>query len=198
MANAVTGDCPRAGKEGIDRPRRPIGLEPGLPLPFHVRAALPDDVPALLVMERQLAASEGHPSTVRATEEAWRRDGFGPAARFSSFVADRGGALVGMVTFNDFYLTAIAAAAVHIQDLFVQPEHRKHGIARALLARVAVEALKKPAPLVLLNVLENNKARGLYDRTGFQHIRQNLTYILAGSALAELAQSIGNLGALLS
>ena len=52
--------------------------------------------------------------------------------------------------------------------------------------------------LVLLNVLEDNEARGLYDRTGFQHIRQNLTYILAGGALAELAQSICNLGALLS
>lgn len=157
--------------------------------PFRLRAAVPEDLPILLTMERQLAAEEGHPEAVLATEAAWRRDGFGPAARFAILVAEHEGEVIGMITYNDFYLTVTAGTAIHIQDLFVAPAHRHRGVARALLAGLAAEAVARRVPLVHLNVLENNPARALYLRTGFQHIRENLTYVLVGDALADLARA---------
>lgn len=163
-----------------------------LSVPFRVRRAAPEDVPALVAMERQLAAEEGYESSVQSTEQTWRRDGFGPGARFSSFVADGGGAVIGMTTYNDVYLTAVADAAIHIQSLFVTPSRRHCGVARALLAQIAVEALKRRVPLVHLNVHEASPAVSLYRHAGFQHLPQNLTYLLVGRELATLALTAGD------
>ncbi len=155
---------------------------------FVVRAALPADIPALMRLKRLLAAGESSLHTVRATEAHWLRDGFGPHAGFCAFVADAGGAVVGMATCSKRAITGWNGPIVFLQDLFVEAEHRKHGIARALIARVAAYACEIGSPIVELTVhADNASAQNFYREAGCLSLPQCQTYVLAGASLTALA-----------
>jgi GNAT superfamily N-acetyltransferase len=163
-----------------------------------VRWAIPDDVPALMRLKRQLAIADQCEEVVRASEADWQRDVFGPQSRFSAVVAEHQSIVIGMVTFNERYFTRWNGPSMVVQDLFVGPAHRNRGIGRALLAKVAVHAKGLNSPMIELVVRAGNPARRLYVRSGFQPVRRCLTYVLAGPALSNLAESSIDLLALLS
>jgi GNAT superfamily N-acetyltransferase len=71
-----------------------------------------------------------------------RADGFGPAAAFTSLVAELDGAIVGYVFFSPGYSTNAAARAMWLHDLFVMPSARGRGIGHALMAAVAAETVR--------------------------------------------------------
>ena len=166
--------------------------------PFVVRAALPTDIPALMRLKRLLAEGENSLDAVQATEAHWLRDGFGPNAGFCAFVAEAGGVVVGspvvgnpvvgMATCSKRIITGWNGPIVFLQDLFVEAEHRKHGIARALMARVAAYACEIGSPIVELTVrADNAAAQNFYRQAGCTALPQCLTYVLAGPSLAALA-----------
>jgi ribosomal protein S18 acetylase RimI-like enzyme len=155
----------------------------------HVRAATPADVPALLRLKRQLAILEKAEFVLRATEGDWLRDGFGPQAQFTAFVAEHAGTIVGMVTASERYYTSWAGCTLYIQDIYVDPRYRGRGIGAALLGCVAALALERGSPLVELTVREDNPARGLYRRVGFQQVAC-ANYVAAGAALVTLAEAV--------
>ena len=158
---------------------------------FCVRAAEPRDVPALMRLKRLLAEGENSTHVLRASEADWLRDGFGPHAGFTAFVAEAGGArreVVGMATCGTRKVTGWNGPVIFLQDLFVEPAFRAQGIARALVARVAAHANELSSPIVELTVRDDNPARSFYQRAGFQPLPQCLTYVLAGTALAALAE----------
>lgn len=166
---------------------------------FCVRAAEPRDIPALMRLKRLLAEGEGSTHAVRAGAADWKRDGFGPEAGFTAFVAERqvtpdsdaftGDAVVAMATCSRRKITGWNGPVVFLQDLVVEPSCRGHGIARALTARVAAYASEIGSPIVELTVRADNPAQNFYRHTGFQHLPECLTYVLAGPALAALAAS---------
>jgi ribosomal protein S18 acetylase RimI-like enzyme len=155
---------------------------------YHVRPAMPTDVPALLRLKRQVAILENAEFVLRASEQDWLRDGFGPQARFTAFVAEHAGAIVGMVTASERYYTSWAGCTLYIQDIYVEPDRRGRGIGAALLGCVAALALERRTPIVELTVREDNPARRLYDQVGFQQVAC-ANYVIAGPALADLARS---------
>lgn len=138
-------------------------------------------------MKQRLAQAAGAESILRATEDDWLRDGFGAEARFRHFVAESVGAIIGMVTYNEIYMTALGGPVFAVQDLFVEPEHRKLGAGRALIAEVAAVAIAKGIPLIELNVRDDNPARKFYRRAGFRHLKECLTYAIGGEAMLDLA-----------
>jgi ribosomal protein S18 acetylase RimI-like enzyme len=156
---------------------------------FQVRAAQPVDIPALMRLKRLLAEGEDSLHALRANEADWLRDGFGPGAGFSAFVAeaDNGGAIIGMATCSQRTITGWNGPVIFLQDLIVEPAYRKRGIARALTARVAALACDLGSPIVELTVREDNPARDFYQRNGFQPVPHCLTYVLAGRELTALA-----------
>jgi len=156
---------------------------------FSVRPALPADIPDLMRLKRLLAAAEDSLHAVRAGEAAWRRDGFGERPAFTAFVAEFGGAIIGMATCSHRAVTGWDGPIVFLQDLVVEPLYRDRGIARALIARVAALARDVGSPIVELTVRADNPAQTFYQRNGFQPLPECLTYVLAGPALAELAES---------
>jgi GNAT superfamily N-acetyltransferase len=159
-----------------------------LPTPsFQVRLARPADVEALFRLKQQLACAEGNEGVLRASARDWRRDGFGTGAQFTALVAEGGGRIIGMLTYSPIYLTALAGRVFSVQDLFVEPDHRKGGVGHALLARLSAIAMGQGIPLIQLNVHEENAARPFYDRAGFQHLRECLTYAIGGGAMRDLA-----------
>jgi len=159
------------------------------PAAFRVRAARPADVPALMRLKRLLAEGENSLHAVRATAADWLRDGFGPGAGFTAFVAEDVVAtiVIGMATCSQRAITGWSGPVVFLQDLFVEPQYRKHGIASALVARVAAHARDLGSPIVELTVHADNPAQAFYQRSGFQHLPHCLTYVLSGPALDTLA-----------
>jgi GNAT superfamily N-acetyltransferase len=157
---------------------------------FRVRAARPTDVPALMRLKRLLAEGENSLHAVRATADDWLRDGFGPDAGFTAFVAEDETAeiVIGMATCSRRTITGWNGPVVFLQDLFVEPQYREHGVAGALVARVAAYARGLGSPIVELTVHADNPAQAFYQRNGFQHLPQCLTYVLAGPALEALAE----------
>jgi ribosomal protein S18 acetylase RimI-like enzyme len=161
---------------------------PSSPIPFRVRPAEPADIPALMRLKRLLAADENSLHAVRASAADWLRDGFGPYPGFTAFVAEieGGKAVVGMATLSRRTITGWSGPVVFLQDLYVEPDYRKHGIARALVARVAAFAHDLGSPIVELTVRADNPAQEFYRRSGFEHLPHCLTYVLAGPALEAL------------
>ena len=97
-------------------------------------------------------------------------------------------AVIGMATCSRRTITGWSGPVIFLQDLFVEPDYRKHGIARALVARVAAFARDLGSPIVELTVRADNPAQEFYQRNGFQHLPHCLTYVLAGPALEALAE----------
>lgn len=159
------------------------------PPAFRVRAAEPRDVAALMRLKRLLAEGEDSAHAVCASEADWLRDGFGPEAGFTAFVADQAGSgdIIAMATCSRRKITGWNGPVIFLQDLFVEPAYRAHGVARALIARVAAYASELGSPIVELTVRADNPAQQFYLRAGFQLLPQCLTYVLAGPALTALA-----------
>jgi GNAT superfamily N-acetyltransferase len=160
---------------------------------YHVRAAQPIDIPALMRLKRLLAQGENSLHAVRATAADWLRDGFGHNPGFNAFVAEAANerAVVGMATCSRRTITGWSGPVIFLQDLFVEPDFRKRGVARALLARVAAHAHDLGSPIVEFTVHADNPAQMFYLREGCRPLPQCLTYVLAGPALAALAEEDG-------
>ena len=156
---------------------------------FCVRAAQPVDIPELMQLKLLLAQGEDALHAVCASAADWLRDGFGPGAGFTAFVAEAGpsGTIIGMAICSRRTITGWNGPLIFLQDLFVEPDYRQLGAARALMARVAAYARDLGSPIVELTVRADNPAQGFYLHNGFQHLPNCLTYVLAGPALAALA-----------
>jgi ribosomal protein S18 acetylase RimI-like enzyme len=167
------------------------------PAPFGVRAAQPKDIPALMRLKQLLAQSENALCAVRASAADWLRDGFGPDAGFTAFIAEDLSGVIGMATCSKRIVTGWNGPVILLQDLFVELQCRQRGVADALIARVAALARDIGSPIVELTVrADNNPARAFYTRSGFQPLPNCLTFVLAGPALTALAARSGELLAL--
>jgi ribosomal protein S18 acetylase RimI-like enzyme len=169
------------------------------PTAFQVRFATPKDVASLFQMKRQMAKSDGTVPAMRATAEDWLRDGSGPRPRFAALVAEEDAAIVAMLTFSAHHYGALPDPALCIQDLFVQPDHRRRGIASALLDELLVHARKHHACHIELSIPKHNSVAGeMSRRLGFARVYHCATYLLAGPSLLQLAESAEDIAALLT
>jgi GNAT superfamily N-acetyltransferase len=152
-----------------------------------VRAATVDDVELLHRFSIDLATYEDAPEAVTATPQTLARDGFGRDPQFAALIAERAGKPVGFALYTFNYSVWTAARGIFVEDIWVVPEERRGGVARALMTALAKECAAKGFRRIDLNVLDWNPARGFYEKLGFRWIRTWLPYRLAGAALAALA-----------
>lgn len=154
-----------------------------------VRPATVDDVDLLHRFSIDLAIYEDEPDAVTSTPQTLARDGFGTDPKFAALIAERGGVPVGFALYTFNYSVWTAARGIFIEDIWVVPEERRGGVARALMAALARVCAAKGFKRIDLNVLDWNPARGFYERIGFKWIRNWLPYRLSGEALMKLATS---------
>lgn len=152
-----------------------------------VRAATVDDVGLLHRFSIDLATYEDAPDAVTATPQTLARDGFGKDPQFAALIAERAGKPVGFALYTFNYSVWTAARGIFVEDIWVVPEERRGGAARALMEALARECAAKGYKRIDLNVLDWNPARGFYEKLGFKWIRTWLPYRLSGAALAALA-----------
>jgi GNAT superfamily N-acetyltransferase len=156
---------------------------------IKVREATVDDVELLHKFSVDLSTYEDEPNAVTATPQTLARDGFGKDPQFAALVAEQAGRPVGFALYTFNYSVWTGTRGIFIEDIWVVPEQRRGGVARALMVALAKECQAKGYKRVDLNVLDWNPARGFYEKIGFKWIRNWLPYRLSGKVLAALARA---------
>ena len=154
---------------------------------LHIREATPADVPEILALIRDLAIYERQPDAVVATEADLLRDGFGPRPVFQCLIAEWEGKPAGFALYFPFYSTWRGNAGIHLEDLFVRPEFRRRGIAKALFARLAAITLQR-GDRFQWHVLDwNQPAIDFYEQMGAHMLHEWRIMRIDGEALKALA-----------
>lgn len=152
-----------------------------------IRPATPADVPEMLVFIRELAEYEREPEAAIATADDLLRDGFGPQPVFQCLIAEWDGQPAAMALYFHFYSTWRGNAGIHLEDLFVRPQFRRKGIAKALFRRLAQIALSR-GDRFQWHVLDwNQMAIDFYGQMGAQMLGEWRIMRLDGEALSALA-----------
>jgi GNAT superfamily N-acetyltransferase len=154
---------------------------------IKVRPATVDDVELLHKFSVDLATYEDEPHAVTSTPQTLARDGFGKDPQFAALIAEMAGKPVGFALYTFNYSVWTGARGIFIEDIWVVPEQRRGGVARALMVALAKECVARGYKRIDLNVLDWNTARGFYEKTGLRWIKNWLPYRLSGEALTKLA-----------
>ncbi len=104
---------------------------------MSVRPIRPDDVPAVVALVRELADYERALHEVRLTEDQLHERLFGPSPALFGHVAEVDGEVVGMALWFLNFSTWRGTHGIHLEDLYVQPQHRGSGLGRELLRTLA-------------------------------------------------------------
>ncbi len=156
---------------------------------MHIRPAVAADIPTILHFIRALAEYERLSDQVVATEEALRRTLLGPRPCAEVLLAEEAGEPVGFALFFHSYSTFLARPGVHLEDLFVLPEHRGRGYGRALLARLAAITVERDYGRLEWAVLDwNTPAIDFYRSLGAVPMADWTTFRLTGAALEALGR----------
>ena len=156
-----------------------------------IRAATPDDVPAILGLVRDLAAYEREPDAVEATEDHVRAALFpeGGAPTTYAHVAEVDGEVVGMAVWFVTYSTWTGVNGIWLEDLFVQPGHRGSGLGRKLLATLARTCVERGYRRLEWTVLDwNEPSLAFYRSLGAVRLEEWTTHRLSGDALTALGR----------
>jgi len=155
---------------------------------FVLRDAVPADVGTVHRLVRGLAEYERLLDRFHATEADFARVLFGSRPLGHAVIAEAGGRAVGVAIWYFVLSTFNARAILFLEDIFVEPEHRRGGIGLAFirhLARIAVEA---DCWSMDWRVLEwNEPALAFYRRIGARPVTDWIGQRLQGDALRALA-----------
>ena len=120
------------------------------------------------------------------TTEAIGANGFGADPLFEALIAERDGQPIGFVSFFRGYAGWRGKAMGIVHALYVLPEERRSGAARALMAGVARIAREREWIRIELFVEEGRPAISFYDRIGMRDLNHRHMR-LEGEALERLA-----------
>jgi len=155
---------------------------------LSIRPATVADAPLLKTMIHELAEFERLSHEFSLTENDVIRDGFGAAPKFRAVIAEWNGQAAGYAVFFEFYSTFQGRAGLFLEDIFVRPEFRKHGIGKALLAHVASVAWKEHYFCMRWEVLDwNTQAIDFYTKLGAVFLNEWKAVCLIGDALEAVA-----------
>jgi GNAT superfamily N-acetyltransferase len=161
------------------------------PFPFTLRAAGPADVPIILRCIRGLAEYERLAHQCVATEDLLRESLFGATPAAEVVLALHDDVPAGFALWFRSYSTFLARPGIYLEDLFVFPEFRGHGLGRTLLAHLARTAKARGYGRVEWAVLDwNVDAIRFYQSLGAEPMSDWTTYRVTGDALAILGQSV--------
>lgn len=156
-----------------------------------LRAASETDVPSILSLIEALAVYERMRDDCVATEARLRATLFGPTPKAEVILAETAtGEVAGFALFCSNYSTFLAQPGIWLEDLFVRPEYRGHGVGRSLLAQLARLARERECGRVEWAVLDwNAPSIGFYESLGARGMTEWTTFRLTGDAMTALATS---------
>jgi GNAT superfamily N-acetyltransferase len=124
---------------------------------FLIRPATPADLGELLRLIRGLAEYEKLSHMVTGTEAMLREALFGARPVAEALMVERGGRPVGFALYFMSFSTFLCKPGLYLEDLFVEPEHRGHGLGKALLRHLAALAIERGCGRFEWHVLDWNE-----------------------------------------
>ncbi|MGV3551803.1 N-acetyltransferase family protein [Rhizobium sp.] len=153
-----------------------------------IRPATIHDAEAINAALRALARLMGEEAKMRSTPDDIRRHGFGENPAFEVLIADVDGAFAGLCLTFPSYSTWRGEPGIYVQDLYLDPAHRGHGIGEALLRAAARRGAAKGAAYLRLSVnAQNTRAQAFYERIGITHCRDEQIHMIKGEAFQAFA-----------
>jgi len=157
-------------------------------MPTIIRSATPEDAADVHHLIVALAAYEREADAVRSTPDLIRAQLADPRPPFECLLARELDETVGFALFFPTYSTWLGKQGLWLEDLFVLESHRRRGIGRALLTRVAELAVARGCGRLEWSVLDwNAPALGFYRRLGAVALETWTLHRLTGDALERLA-----------
>jgi GNAT superfamily N-acetyltransferase len=153
---------------------------------LSLRDAGPEDAGLISGFVRALAAYEKLLHEAVATEADFAAAIAG--GKVEALIAELDGAPVGFALWFHTFSTFTGRQGLYLEDIFVLPEHRGHGIGRAIFRDLARRALARGCTRMEWSVLDWNKpAVDFYRAMGARPMDEWTVQRLTGDALANLA-----------
>jgi GNAT superfamily N-acetyltransferase len=161
------------------------------PVPI-IRPAGPGDVEVMHRFIVELTEYEEFPEPVTAQPADLAAALFGPHPVAEAVVATIAGQPAGFALFYPTYSTVLGRPGIHLEDLYVRPEHRGSGLGRALLSHLAQLALQRGCSRLEWWVLHTNEAAlRFYRRLGARVVDEVAILRVDGELLRDLAGQAG-------
>lgn len=155
-----------------------------------LRSARETDLDAIIALIRGLAEYEHEPEAVQLDREELHQHLFGPAPAAEVILAETDdGEVAGFALYFQNFSTWTGKPGLYLEDLFVRPAFRKHGIGKALLKRLARIAVEHDCTRYVWQVLDwNTPSIDFYKAMGAKVMHDWLTCRVEGEALHRLAE----------
>ena len=161
-----------------------------MPSDFGIRPAQPGDEHGIYTLILALAEYEKLAHAVSGTEAELAEDLFGARPAAEALVAEADGSLVAFALFFANYSTFLTRPGLYLEDIFVLPDYRRRGIAKALLSRVAAIAQERNCGRLEWSVLDwNTNAIAFYESVGACVMPEWRICRITGAPLSALAAS---------
>ena len=158
-----------------------------------LRNTTPADVPVLHRLMHDFATFEKLQHRFKITEAELQTALFGAKPVLDSLLADVDGVTVGFALWYLTFGTFSGRYSLFVEDIYIEPTHRGHGIGLALFRHMARIAIERNSIDMQWNVLDwNTPAINFYRRIGAQPVRGWIPQQLSGEALTALAEGAGN------
>ena len=153
-----------------------------------LRAAEPRDVPAIVGLIGELAEFENLTALLQVTPDTLAPHLFGSRPAAECLVGEVGGEVVAFALFFPNFSTFLGKPGLYLEDLYVQPAHRKSGLGQALFVRLARLAAERGCGRFEWSVLDwNVNAIRFYEKLGATLLPDWRICRLTGDALSKLA-----------
>ena len=156
---------------------------------LKLRPAVPEDAPQILQFIRELAEYERDPQAAVATEADILRHAFSDHPLIHVVMAGWNGEPAGFALYFFNFSTWQGKPGLYLEDLFVRPALRGHGIGKALLKRLARIAVDHGCTRYVWQVLDwNEPSIRFYEAMGARQMKGWITCRVEGEAIAKLAE----------
>ena len=122
-----------------------------------IRDAARSDAPRILKFITDLAVYEKLGDEAQATVGDIERDLFGPSPKVFCQIAEWNGEPAGFALWFYTYSTFLGRLGLWLEDLFVDPDMRGHGLGKALLVDLAQRCVREDLGRLEWNVLDWNR-----------------------------------------
>jgi GNAT superfamily N-acetyltransferase len=154
-----------------------------------LRPAVSSDAPLVISLIRELAEYERLLHEVEATEKMIAEALFSEAPRVFADIAEWQGEGAGFALWFYNFSTFRGCHGLYLEDLFVRPALRGHGIGKALLQGLARRCLAEGLARLEWSVLDwNEPSIGFYKSLGAVAKDEWTVYRLSGESLARLGR----------
>lgn len=153
-----------------------------------IRRARESDVDEIVALCRELAEYEHAGDKFHMTADQLRPALFGAAPTVFAHVAEADGEIAGCALWFRSFSTWTGTHGIHLEDLFVRPQHRGSGLGKKLLVALARECVREGYQRLEWAVLDwNEPTIEFYRRIGASHVDDWMTFRLSGDTLVKFA-----------